>query len=409
MPDKLNTYLDKHEKQLCRFLRSLIRVPTVNPPGENYAECVALFEDKLKSLGLKTKIVRVPDARVRKSFPECGGYPRDNLVARWDVGAKETVHFNGHYDVVPASGKWRFGPFEPKIADGWLYGRGSADMKGPNACLCFALEALQKCGITPKMNVEVSFTCDEETGGELGAGYVVEKGLAKADYAVVLEGSSGKQVGLGHNGILWFDVKVKGKAAHASSPEKGVNAFEKMCELTGELQWLKEENQTRSFSTAGSKEMHPTISLGGVFGVGPGAKVNTVPAEASFTIDRRVIPSEKLPAVKREVLSAIRAAGHKVPGLKTEVSTTLALAPCVIGHLEPLPQAFAEAIRKVRGGRPKFGTTPGFTDLHYFVEDGKMRGIGYGTGGKGVHGIDERVKVSDLVATAKVYASFLAG
>ncbi|MDP6355735.1 MAG: acetylornithine deacetylase, partial [Planctomycetota bacterium] len=111
MSSKLDARIDKQERQLCRFLQQVVRVPTVNPPGENYLECVSIFEDKLKSLGMTTRVVKVAEALVREHVPDADGCPRYNLIARWDVGAKETIHFNGHYDVVPVNGKWKYGPF----------------------------------------------------------------------------------------------------------------------------------------------------------------------------------------------------------------------------------------------------------------------------------------------------------
>jgi len=102
---------------------------------------------------------------------------------------KKTVHFNAHYDVVPVSGRWRHGnAFNPAVEDGWIYGRGTADMKGAIASIVFALQALRATGARPIFNVEVSFTADEETDSALGAGWVADHGRLRADYAVVGEG-----------------------------------------------------------------------------------------------------------------------------------------------------------------------------------------------------------------------------
>ncbi len=407
MSSKMEARIDKQERQLCRFLQQVVRVPTVNPPGENYLECVSIFEDKLKSLGMTTRVVKVPQALVREHVPGADGCPRYNLIARWDVGAKETIHFNGHYDVVPVNGKWKYGPFEPKIDNGWLYGRGSSDMKGPNAALCFALQAIQKSGTTPRVNVEVSFTCDEEIGGVLGAGYVAAKGLAKADYVVVLEGACGKKVGCGHNGILWLDVEVAGRSAHASSPQKGINAFENMSALTMELRKIKEQFPKRTYTTPEGKDLHPTMNIGGSFHVGEGAKVNTVPASASFTIDRRVIPSEKIKNARDEIVRRIRDSKKDIPALRTKVSQRLALDPCLTSTESKIAVNMARAVQKAKGGRPKYSVTQGFTDLHFFVNEGGMPGVGYGAAGKNIHAIDERVNIRDLVQTSKVYAHLI--
>jgi succinyl-diaminopimelate desuccinylase len=410
MSKNFNRYLSSHEKGLCRFLQDLVRIPTTNPPGENYADVVAVMQAKLKSLNMTTQVVGVPDDVTRRTLPDCDGYPRFNLIGRWEVGAQKTLHFNAHYDVVPVSGAWKFGAFEPKIEDGWLYGRGSSDMKGCIAACVFAIQAVQQAGVTPKVNVEVSFTADEEIGGELGAGYIVKQGLVKPDYAIVCEGGSEKNVGYGHNGVLWFNVAVQGKAAHASRPERGVNAFENAAALVMELQKLRKalSQPRRVFETESGKTLRPTINIGGVFGVGPGAKVNTVPAQATFTIDRRVTPSEKLRDAEREIKDAISAAKKKIKGLRVDVETFMRIDPCTMPPLSELPQAFARTVKSIKGGTPKFGVTTGFTDMHFFAVDGKIPTIGYGCGGKNAHGVDERVEVKNLVETAQVYAQFIA-
>jgi len=127
----LSEHIEQHQSDAIVFLQSLVRIATVNPPGERYAECVGALDARLQSLGLKTQVVRVPDEVVAKTLPDSAGHARYNLIGRWDVGARKTLHFNAHYDVVPVSGEWKHGsPFNPVVADGWIYGRGSGDMKG---------------------------------------------------------------------------------------------------------------------------------------------------------------------------------------------------------------------------------------------------------------------------------------
>src|SRR5205085_2030804 len=121
---------------------------------------------ELRALGLITRRYTLSNAELRKHLPPAQlGYPRYNVLGQLAVrGAKKTVHFNAHYDVVPVSGQWKHGsPFGGKIEAGWIYGRGTADMKGSHASLLMALRALRVTGAAPKMNVEVSFTADEET------------------------------------------------------------------------------------------------------------------------------------------------------------------------------------------------------------------------------------------------------
>jgi len=128
MVEKIYTRIEHGKRALCALLQELVRIPTVNPPGDNYAEIVDLLHERCRELGMETSIVPVPKNEAVKVVPHADAYPRMNLIARWDVGAEKTVHFNAHFDVVPVSGKWHADPFDPQIKGDWLYGRGSDDL-----------------------------------------------------------------------------------------------------------------------------------------------------------------------------------------------------------------------------------------------------------------------------------------
>lgn len=404
-----HTYIAKQQKKIGRQLRDMVRIATVNPPGREYRRMVDWLQKACKDLGLKTAVHRVPDSVVAAAGVD-PAYPRYNLIARLDVGAPKTVHFNAHYDVVPAATGWKTGdPFAGKAQGAWLYGRGSSDMKGSIAALFMALEALQKTRTAPAFNIEVSLTADEETGGELGAGYIVRQGLVRADYAVVCEGASATRVGCGHNGVLWLEVEVHGKAAHASNPQAGVNAFEAMAAMVQQAQSLKKElaRPGRRYGDFDGQTRNPTVNFGGVFGGGDGAKVNTVPALARFSIDRRIVPTETLAEAETELKKALVRAAAASGKPQYEVRRLLGIEPCTTPPAAPLAQSFAGAVRAVRRRGTEFRATAGFTDLHYFVKDGGLPGIGYGVAGEQAHGDDERVGLRDLYQTARVYAEFM--
>jgi succinyl-diaminopimelate desuccinylase len=402
------TYLDGRGAHLAQALRRMVKIATVNPPGRDYQSMVEHLRDRLRGLDMKTTVHRVPDAVVADAGVD-PVFARYNVVARWDVGARRTVHFNAHYDVVPvAAADWKVEPFDGKVNAGWLYGRGAGDMKGSIVALLGALEALRATGTTPAVNIEISFTADEETGGRLGAGWIVQQGLVRADYAVECEGSSGSRVGVGHNGVLWLEVDVVGKAAHASSPDRGVNAFEKMALIVHQLQSMQRRlcAASRRWRDPDGSWRQPTISVGGVFGGGQGQKVNTVPARARFTIDRRLVPGERLAEAEAELVGALVEAARRVDA-RHRVRTLLGIEPCLIDSRGELPAAFARSVRRVRRHAVGFRVTTGFTDLHYFVDKLGLPGIGYGVSGERAHGADERVSVRDLVQTARTYADFL--
>ncbi len=409
MNAKPHAYIERSEKRLVKLLQEMVRVPTVNPPGCNYREMVDLLQERSEERGLQVRVHRVPDARVREVLGTVD-FPRYNLIARWDVGAAQTVHFNAHYDVVPVAGEWKFADaFAPTVSAGALYGRGSGDMKGSIAALLMAIEALRASGAEPAFNIECSFTADEETGGELGAGYVVREGLLDADFAVVCEGAAGVQVGCGHNGVLWLQVDVEGRPAHASRPQDGINAFEAMAAMAVGLQSYKGKlaAASRRYCDLNGQYRNPTLNVGGVFLGGAGDKINTVPAHASFSLDRRLVPGENLQQVERELRRELeRLAASQRPAL-CQIEAPLRIEPCVMDADHALCRSFAGAVRSVRRRRAGFRVTAGFTDLHYFVEEGGLPGIGYGVRGENAHGIDERVRVRDVVLTARTYAEFM--
>src|SRR5580698_10660779 len=321
--DRPHDFIDQNTPALLGRLRRLVGIPTVNPPGENYEAVTGYLTRELGNVGLSARRYPIPGPVLRRTLPaDQHGYPRYNVIGKLKVpGARKTIHFNAHYDVVPVSGTWRHGsPFSGAVEKGLIYGRGTADMKGSIASLLTALDALVQTRTRPSMNVEVSFTADEETDSFLGARWVVDEAPIRPDYAIVMEGGEGDEVCCGHNGTLWMEVTVHGRAAHGSKPQDGVNALEKMSALVGELEHYKRVIGRRRFVTPEGKTMQPTINVGGVFASGPGAKINTVPAQASFSIDRRVLPIEDHARAERDLRSYLRAAAGRIPGCRITVA-----------------------------------------------------------------------------------------
>lgn len=403
-------YIDDHASDLIALLQRLVRTDTVNPPGNNYAAITALLADELAQVGLRAKRFPVPAALLRKTLPEAQhGFPRYNVLGTLAVrGAKKTIHFNAHYDVVPASGKWRHGDaFSGKVDNGWIFGRGTADMKGSHASLLMALRALHVTGTAPKMNVEVSFTADEETDSALGAGWLVKHAPIRPDYAVVMEGGEGAQICCGHNGVVWLNVTVHGRAAHGSTPHEGVNALEKMSALVLALDEHKKALAKCTFTAPDGKIMRPTLNLGGVFASGEGGKINTVPALASFSIDRRVIAVETVAAAERELRAFLAAAAKKIPQCRITVEKISHNHPAFTPPTHPFFAAMAGCVTRVRGGKTSFRVSNGFNDMYFFAKELKIPTLGHGPGGEDCHAVDERAPVKELVASAKIYAELL--
>ena len=124
--DRLFRRIEGRADDLVDLTRELIRLPTVNPPGEGYVECAELIGRRLKSKGFQ-----VVFERAEGTPGDCEKYPRMNVIARIEGRAPgPCVHFNSHIDVVPAGNGWTVDPFRGEVREGRVYGRGACDMKG---------------------------------------------------------------------------------------------------------------------------------------------------------------------------------------------------------------------------------------------------------------------------------------
>jgi len=400
--NKLEYYLKNNKRYAVNIVSKLIEIPTVNPPGKNYEEMVCFLEKECRKLGLATKKYVTPKDVLNK-FGVRYGSKRVSLVADLDAGAGKTFHINSHYDVVPATDKWITDPFAAVIKGTKIYGRGSEDMKGNIASVLFAIKALKKCGIRPRINIQLSFTPDEEIGGRTGFGYLAGMGFVKADYAMS-EGCSGNHVSMGNKGVLWAEVEILGKSAHGSTPHKGVNSFERMNMLVNEFGKLKNKISKRKTR----HNMQDGVSKSATFVMGGflegGIKVNVVPGAVKFSIDRRLIPEENISAAKKEIEAVIKKFNARHKDSKVSIRFISQEEPAISGKDDVFFKVVSDAVKIATGKYANFSVMPGATDMRYFMWKG-IPSLGYSaSGGKKWHSDDEFVYISSLIKTANVYA-----
>ena len=160
MFDALLRKIDDKREALVGLTRDLVRIPTVNPPGEAYAPCAQLVGERLRRRGFDVQYVRGEGAP-----GDSERYPRLNVVARRE-GARPgpCVHFNSHIDVVETGHGWTVDPWAGEVRDGRIYGRGTCDMKGGLAASIVAVETLLESGVELPGALEISGTVDEEFG-----------------------------------------------------------------------------------------------------------------------------------------------------------------------------------------------------------------------------------------------------
>lgn len=398
--------LERKEKEMVIFLSEMVEIPTINPPGLNYERIVRLIERHFKRAGLATTRYNIPE-KILKTFNIKEGSERINLLADWDVGSGKTLHINSHYDVVDVSKNWLSDPFKAVVRDRKLIGRGSEDMKANISCLLFAIEALKLCGIKPRVNLQLSFTPDEEIGGRTGLGYLIKNNLVRPDWAIG-EGYSYDSVSCGNKGILWVKIKVKGKGSHASIPHRGINSFEKMNKIVNEFEALKMRLSRRitAFEMKDPFSRCATLVMGGL--LEGGRNVNTVPGETVFSIDRRILPEENLKKAKEEIFEVIKSAKRTDNQIKLDLEFLAAEEPAMSVKETRFFQLFEKTIKAVIGKRPKFYIMPGGTDLRFFIWQG-IPSLGYSVkGGESWHSDNEFVYLDSLVQTAKVFALIIA-
>ncbi len=407
--EKLVNSIKGLEDLLVEVAKDFISIPTVNPPGSNYVEMVNQIGVWCSRIGLEVEVIDVPDKVVAERSPESQNQPRKIILAY--LGAEEKrphIHFNGHYDVVPATGTWKTSePFKPVVKDGKIYGRGASDMKGPLASILIALKALAEHKNELDGVASFSAVPDEEIGGEAGAKYLVENKPMLADICVIAEPSGLDSIWDSHKGQAWLEVTVKGKAAHASTPWLGVNAFERASRLVVCLseEYVKQLPSKRFAKLVPYPDAIPVVTLGGV--VKGGGKINIVPDNMSFTVDRRTVPGETFEEAKSEFINALYACADKlgVDRSDLEVKTILAGEPCVLQNGK-LKTVFAEAVEDALALKPSFKICQGGLDMRHFIS-ANIPTLTYGGGDPSkAHVADEYAKVSDLLDAAKVYALF---
>ena len=397
---KLDAWIDTHFGEETSFLQELVRVPTDTPPGDNapHAERTA---ELLEQFGLATDRYPVPDAIVRGQGLES----ITNLVVRRRYGDGPTIALNAHGDVVPPGEGWSHDPYGGEIEDGKLFGRASAVSKSDFATYTFAVRALESLGAPLAGSVELHFTYDEEFGGELGPGWLLQMGLVKPD--LLLAAGFSYQVVTAHNGCLQLEVTVHGKMAHAAIPASGVDALRGAVTILDALYAQNEIDQGITSKVAGIT--HPYLNVGLIEG---GTNTNVVPGKVVFKLDRRMIPEEDPAQVEAGVRRLIGEAAERVPGVTVEIRRLL-----LARALQPLPgnAPLVEALR--RHGQELFGEpipvsgTPLYTDVRLYGEAGIPAAI-YGAGPRTVlesnaKRADEHLVLDDLRRATKVVARTL--
>ena len=402
--------VDELADEMVEWLRGLVRIPTINPPGENYKDCAHFVADKLKEFGYEASFIEATGR------PECTPErPRVNVIGHLN-GSRfhPTLHFNGHIDVVPPGDGWTVDPFAAEIRDGRIYGRGVTDQKAGIAASLFAVEAIRRAGFKLAGSIEQSATVDEESGGFAGVAYLAEHGYVRpdlVDYVIITEPLDYDRICLGHRGVYWFEVLMHGRIAHGSKPFLGVSAIDRMAKLIERLERqlkpkLAERRTRMPVEPEGARSA--TINVNSILG-GQDPDSPQTPCVADLcraVFDRRFLIEEKLEDVREEFVDLIEQLRVEDSELQYELKDLLIVHPTMTAPESPLVKTMRAVVNETIGREPPLIASPGTYDQKHFARiAGIEQCIAYGPGIlKLAHQPDEYCEIEHLVSACKAMA-----
>ena len=414
--------IEAKRDEVTALTQDLVRIPTVNPPGDAYEACARFLGERMARRGFAVEYVRAHGAP-----GDSDHHPRINVVMRREgQGGGDCVHFNSHIDVVEAGPGWTFDPFAATLHEGRVYGRGTCDMKGGLASSIIACEALIESGLPLPGALEISGTVDEESGGFSGVGYLAERGYfshPRVQHVIIPEPLGVDRICLGHRGVWWGEVETRGRIAHGSMPFLGDSAILHMSAFLHLLEsrlmpQLRERRTAVPVEPPGARVS--TLNINSVHGgqieqtyrqAALGRPTGDLPAPVvahacRAVLDRRFIAEEELDAVKQEIVDMLEELRRTRPGFDYAVRDIMSFVPTATPQDAPVVQATARAIARVLGREPSFIASPGTYDQKHIVRTGKLRDcIAYGPGILDLaHQPDEYVGVQELVDSAKIMA-----
>ena len=330
-----------------------------------------------------------------------------NVVGKIGNGAK-IIHFDSHMDTVKVNDpeEWQVPPFSGEIVDGYVWGRGSVDMKSALCASVYAAAQAKDLGYTKDKIIYVTGTvCEEYCDGE-NLKHLYRELSLKPDFCIICEPSA-NVITLGHKGKAQIKITTHGVSAHGSAPEKGVNAVYEMAEIITRVDALNK-------SLYKENESHGTVALSDISCVT--ASLNAVPSECSIYLDRRLILGETLDQVKAEMdlLIADKNATwevgtlHHISWSGKKLQYEPMHNPWIIEKGHPLTQTLIQVYKNIYGHGPeKFDFWDFSTNAITPVAMG-VPTIGFGPGEyKLAHMKDEKCAIDKIVEACEVYCQLI--
>jgi len=366
---------------VVKFCSDLIRCKSVTPTDNGAIDYISEF---LKNLGFESKILEFSEGKrtVR------------NLFAKFKRGEGANLGFLGHSDVVSAGDGWDSDPFDPIQCDGFLIGRGVADMKGGISAFCCAVSRfVEKKSFSG--SIRIFITGDEEVGTYQGIQSVLEwakKMREIPDDCLIGEPSSDKEVGdrvfLGHRGSINVKAKSVGKQLHVAYSRNNTNSLAKICQYIAAMKGYEWKHEDKRFPKT---NLEPTLLFTGNYAE------NVIPKESSANINVRFGADYNSDQLK-QILS------EKAAQFGIDLSFRVSGEAYCCDN-ERLKNLLSSAIKNITGLIPRFSTEGGTSDGRYMIKYCNV--IEFGMQDKTIHQSNEKIKIDDLRKLEDIYFEFL--
>ena len=373
------------------FLRELVAIDSVNPslvPGgageQQIAEAMAA---RLRGIGADVELQPVAPGRPNVIGVLEGRRPGPELI------------LCGHLDTVGVSGMEA--PFDPVIRDNRLYGRGAQDMKGGLAAIVGAVEQVVATGGPDAGRLVVAGVCDEEDASR-GAEAFVERwrtrGAPGQNSAAVVTEPTDLGVGIAHKGFAWLEVTTTGRAAHGSRPDEGRDAILRMGRLLARLDEFDRARQAEpGHPLLGAASLHASFIEGG-------REWSTYPDRCQLKLERRTLPGEDPDEPLLEISRILEA----LVGEDDEFAASVEMVFARRAYEIPADHVLVERLRQAAVSAGAAGNVCGvsfWADSSVLGEAG-LPTVLFGPGGAGLHGVDEYVRIDDVLICEDALARF---
>ena len=395
---KMSRLIESYRPDIIEKMTGMIELQAISPMsgGTGESERAEFLDKVLKSFGFDTK---------RYDYKDDTETIRPNIITKFG-DSDATVWFVGHMDTVSEGDRtlWKTDPFTAMVDGDRIYGRGTEDNGSGIMSSVYALRAIKESGSKLRYNFGLALVADEELGSRFGMAKLIHEDIfKKGDMFVVPDWGTkdGSMIEISEKGMLWIKVTIAGIQVHASTPDKGKNAFRYAISFLNAL-----DHMLHSKYTSANKLFSPHTST---FEMTKHEKnvdsVNIIPGTDISYLDCRILPEYKVNDVLNDIIALSKAPEFDGTSIKIEEFNREDPAPATDADSE-IVKLIKSAIEEIRGIKPGMIGIGGGTVAAFTRKEG-MHTVVWSTGEEVAHQPNEYVNISDIINDAKVFVRIL--